>query len=561
MRRYHRGVALFLVLMITFVLTMLVGAFFGVNQSNLSTLAATYRRKEAMLAAETGLSFVQFQLEKDSTWSSGNIPAFNVAMTSQCVVSAPGGGQKIRGVYDDGRSFETTVENHLEKPAMGQFPADAVQVTSTGSSGAFNVTLAVVLKGEPIYDSAASTNGKIAMQGTDDWEVASKDTIRNWVRANDDISTPDVLTPTVPPAVQPKMKFTSASSIKGVLWSRKDIYSGSTLVDASKSQAMSVATNGIVAPRSMVNYNLYDLQLTDLKVPGGGGVTTVPPGRYVVTETTAIPIKNVDHYWGPVYVKTTQDDQPPRSLNCLTYYPQDGSTPKVYYAKSDLAAVADTAGVHPPTFGSEVPTGQLTLAPGFEYDFGAKKFTFKGNNQIQVDGDFTTGYEAPTGGSQLPTIDPDIVFESTGGTGSPPTFVNVTGDFKVTGTVTGRGALATGGDMNFVADANLSASTTDPLVLYSGHDVTIDATGKPNVQFTGLVYARNKFTLKATPTPAVPKIDKIQITGALVARNGGIQMDAAKQAILTYDPAYLQQLTKGLPNGRRRLSQMSWHVK
>lgn len=107
-----------------------------------------------------------------------------------------------------------------------------------------------------------------------------------------------------------------------------------------------------------------------------------------------------------------------------------------------------------------------------------------------------------------------------------------------------------------MADANLTAATTDPLVLYAGNNVTIDASTKNNVQFTGLVYARNQFTLKSST-----KIDEIKITGSLVARNGGIQMDAAKKATLTYDPAYLQQLTKGLPNGRRRLSQMSWHIR
>jgi hypothetical protein len=554
MRRHKKGVALFLVLMITFVLTMLVGAFFGVNQSNFAALAATYRRKEAMLAAETGLSFVKFQLEKDSTWANGNIPAFNLAMTSNCIVSAPGGGQTIKGTYDDGRVFLTTVQNRLEKAALPDFPADAVKVTSIGASGPFNVTLSVVLKGEPIYDSAASTNGKIAMQGTDDWEVKSTDTIRNWVRANDDISTPDVLNPAIPPAVTPKMQFSSASSIKGVLWSRKDIYSGTTLVDASKSQAMSLATNGIVAPHSTVNYNLYDLQLTDLKVPGSVNLVNVPPGRYVVTESTAVPIDSVPDKVMGITVGHHNVDQPPQAIRALTYYPQDGSPAQVWYPASELTRVQGSAGVHPPLNGTAVG-GAVDLG-GFSYDFGVQKFNFDGNKQFQVNGDFTTGYEAPPTGARMASVNPDIVFSSTGGGSSPPTFVNVTGNFKVTGTVTGRGALATGGNISFMADANLTAATTDPLVLYAGNNVTIDASTKNNVQFTGLVYARNQFTLKSST-----KIDEIKITGSLVARNGGIQMDAAKKATLTYDPAYLQQLTKGLPNGRRRLSQMSWHIR
>lgn len=138
---------------------------------------------------------------------------------------------------------------------------------------------------------------------------------------------------------------------------------------------------------------------------------------------------------------------------------------------------------------------------------------------------------------------------------TPPTFVNVTGEFSVTGTVTGRGAVATGGNISFKADADLTAATTDPLVLYAGNNVTIDATGKHDVKFTGLVYAKNEFNVASNTS-----LTSVNITGSLVARNGGISMAAAQKVLMTYDKAYLEQLTKGLPNGRRRLSQMSWHV-
>ena len=554
-RSRRRGIALFMVLLTTFVLTMMVGAFFGVNQSNLATLGASFRRKEAMLVAETGINYVRYQLEEDQNWGRSGITAFSNPLGSSGRVSSDGSGSTVKGEFNDGRGFVAVVSTRLGQTAAGDVPADSVQVTCKGHSGSFKVSLSVILKGQPIYDAAASTNGKINMVANTDWQIHSRDPIRNWIRANDDIHTPDILNDATR-----SMKFYSdvASSVPGVLWSRKDVFSGNTeQVDSSKIADMNAKINGITAPRSTVNNNLYDLRLTDLKVPDNTTTVTIPPGRYVVTEATAVPIKRVDHYDGlfGTYSGTTNDDQPAQAIRTLTFYPQGGGSPTVYYPSSELNRVRSTAGVRPPAFGTEVGgTVNPGGIPGFSYNFDTQKFEFAGNKQYNVDGDFSTGYEAPAIAG-LPSVDPDIVFSSGTGSSTPPTFVNVTGNFHVTGTVTGRGALATSGNISFKADADLTAATTDPLVLYSGNNVTIDASGKNDVKFTGLVYAKNEFNVAST-TP----LTSVNITGSLVARNGGINMAAAKKVLMTYDQAYLEQLTKGLPNGRRRLSQMSWHI-
>ncbi|MBX3170206.1 MAG: hypothetical protein KF760_22565 [Candidatus Eremiobacteraeota bacterium] len=550
MRRKRRfGVALFIVLLTTLMLTMMVGAFFGVNQSNFAILGSTFRRKEALLAAETGLNYVRFQLEKDQTWGVTEIPGFRERLGGLCVISAPGGGTTVRGEFSDGRVFEAEIQNRLAQPASALVPADAVRVVCKGSSGGFRTTLAVVFKGEPIYDAAASTNGKIDMTENTNWEIHSKDPIRNWVRSNDEIYTPDVLNdPT-----NHRMKFISdvSSPVSGVLWSRKDIYSGmSERVEGVRLGEMSSNIKGVLAPRSTVNNNLYDLQLSDLKVPDNTTIVNVPPGRYVVTEATAVPINREG------FIFTRDVDQPPVPIRTLTYYPAGGGTPTVYYPQSELIRVRGSAGVHPPTNGTEVSGNVVNPGgiPGFTYNFDTEKFEFSGSKQYKVDGDFATGYEAPSGGRGMVEVNPDIIFSS-GSSSGPPTFVNVTGNFDVTGTVTGRGAVATTGDIRMKAEANLAASTSDPLVLYSAGSVNIDASGKDNIRFTGLVYAQNQFNVTSST-----RISSVNITGSLVARNGGIKMNLADSVFLTYDQAYLEQLTKGLPNGRRRLKQMSWHV-
>ena len=548
-RKRRLGVALFIVLLTTLVLTMMVGAFFGVNQSNFAVLGSTFRRKEALLAAETGLNYVRFQLEKDQTWGASEIRGFREPLGGLCVISAPGGGRTVRGEFSDGRVFEAEVQNCLSQPATGQVPADAVRVVCKGQSGGFQTTLAVVLKGEPVYDAAASTNGKIDMTENTNWEVHSKDPIRNWVRSNSDIYAPDVISH----PENRRMKFVSdvGSSVRGVLWSRNDIYSGNTdKVSGARLADMNAKIDGVTAPRSTVNNNLYDLQLSDLKVPDNTTVVNVPPGRYVVTEASAVPVNREG------FIFTRDVDQPPVAIRTLTYYPAGGGTPTVYYPGSELIRVRGSAGVHPPTNGTEVgdvvnPGG----IPGFTYNFRTEKFEFSGNNQYKVNGDFATGYETPTGGARMDVITPNIVFSSGASSSSPPTFVNVTGNFDVTGTVTGRGAVATTGDIRMKAETDVVAAPADPLVLYSGGSVNIDASGKDHIRFTGLVYAKEQFNVTSTT-----RITSVNITGSLVARNGGIKMNLADNVVLTYDQAYLEQLTKGLPNGRRRLKQMSWHV-
>jgi hypothetical protein len=547
-RKRQFGVALFIVLLSTLILTMMVGAFFAVNQSNFSALGSTIRRKESLLAAETGLNFVRFQLERDQAWGATAIPAFSQNLGSLCVVSSAG-GTSVHGQFSDGREFEAEVQNQLSLPGTTMVPADAVRVVCKGKSGGFQTTLAVVFKGEPIYDAAASTNGKIDMTDNTSWEIHSKDPIRNWVRSNDEIHTPDVLND----PDHRHMRFVSdvGSPVSGVLWSRKDIYSGATdKVDTLRLGEMNQKINGVTAPRSTVNNNLYDLQLSDLKVPDNTTIVNVPPGRYVVTEASAIPVNRGG------FLGLGTEDAPAVPIRTLTYYPQGGGTPTVYYPSSELTRVRGSVGVRPPEnsyeVGDTVNPGGLA---GFTYNFATNKFEFSGSKQYKVDGDFATGYEAPVGGARMEEVNPDIVFSSNTAADAPPTFVNVTGNFNVTGTVTGRGAVATTGDILMKAEANLAASTSDPLVLYSAGSVHIDATGKDNIRFTGLVYAQNQFEVTSTD-----RISSVNVTGSLVARNGGIKMNLADNVTLTYDGAYLEKLTKGLPNGRRRIKQMSWHI-
>lgn len=567
MNRHHRGMALLMVLMLTFLLAVLVGAFFQVHQSNFATLGAGQGRSEAMLAAESGMAYARYKLEHDQTWAASDFTGTSETLGSW-KMDTVAGTRTLRGNVLDGvgqpagTRFEIEVLNNLGAASAspgGVVPKDAVKLRAMGFSRNFKAGIEVVLLGEPLYDSAASCNGKMDMSQNRSWVIKSLDEVRNWVRSNDDIYTPDVLGDPGNRA----MRFYGADEstphkAKGLAWSRKDVYSGtSSMVSGSQFAAMNLAVDGRMAPRSTLNNDIYDLKLTDLKVDPSN-LTVVPPGRFVLTESAAIPVVEHTRYVLGFPVGTYNADDPPVGIRTLTFYPEGGGSPTVHYPASELARVASehpgtVVSVTPPA-GGTVAGDTVNLAPGFDFSFSRLEFTFDDAKQYQVNGNFAVGYEAPPTTPQLPEVSPDIILMDPA---SPeaPAFLNVTHSFTVDGTLKGRGALAAQGDIFMRAETDLAASVDSPLVVWGGNDINIDASGRDRIKFSGLVYAKRDFNIvSASP------LESVRLQGALVAREGKINVANTDKVDMTYDPSYLEALTRGLPSGRRRLKQMSWRT-
>ena len=545
MRVGRRGLALIMVMMCTGMLAMLVGAFFQANRDGLTLGAAGQRRAEAQMATDSGLTYARYKLEIDQTWGKTAFTGYPEVL-GPLRVEVEGTG--LKGTLQDGRTFHLEVSNLLDLAATATQPKDSVLISVYGTSGRFRVGMEELLVGEPLYDAAVSSNGILNMRGNRTWEIHSKDRIRNWVRSNEDIYANDVFSGTN------TTTFISdvGSNIPGVMWSKKDVYAENALIDASNIAAFNQQVAGVSAPRSTMNNNIYDLKISDLKVPTSSALT-MPPGRYVLTETEAIPVNEETHGHWP-FQHQVQVDQPSQAIKAVAFYPDGGGAPQLFYPQSELDRVAGsgTPPVRPPVGGSLAAGGVVQFHPGipFAFDFNTNDFSITGDQQVQVNGNFAIGYEPPPSGT--PRLTPevaDIVFSSA----TQTTFMNVTGNFTVDGRVRGRGAVAASGEVMMKADADLSAATTDPLVFWSGGNVTIDATGKSDVKFTGLVYASNDFVVQsATP------VNEVRLTGALVARNGKVSITAANKVNMTYDPAYLEALTHGLPDNRRRLKAINW---
>ncbi|MBT9582149.1 hypothetical protein IV102_02300 [bacterium] len=535
---------------------MLVGAFFQINFDNFSLTAASQRRLEAQMAAESGLTYARYKLEMDQSWG----PPFS----GPPVVLGPlrvkvKSNTELLGEFADGRSFSLQVVNQLNQaapvlPALPTgVPKDAVKVTVRGYSQAFTSGVELLMVGEPLYDAAATSNGVLNMIGNKTWEIHSRDKIRNWIRSNDAIYANDVLSG----GNITKFKSDVGSAVPGIMWSKKDIYNQNTLLDASNLNNFNSAVNGVAAARSTMNNNIYNLKVDDLKVPTTS--IAMRPGRYVVSESSVIPINEETRGRWP-FTRTVNVDQPAQPVRAIAFYPDGGGAPQVTIPRSEMLRVAGSASPpYQPPPAVIAPSDTIILDPAgganFVYEFGTGDFKISGDQQYTVAGNFTIGYDEtpPTGlGPKLPKPDTDIIISTV----TNPTFLNVTNNFVIDGKVKGRGAVAAGKEVVMRADADLSASVTDPLVFYGGGNVTIDATGRQNVKFTGLVYANNDFKIKDTASPST--LDEVRLHGALVARNGRIDITAANAVTMTYDPAFVENLTKGLPDNHRRLKPMSW---
>ena len=88
-----------------------------------------------------------------------------------------------------------------------------------------------------------------------------------------------------------------------------------------------------------------------------------------------------------------------------------------------------------------------------------------------------------------------------------------------------------------------------------------------SVDFRGLIYAEKEVTVSGACKVVTRNdrtvfeytndtLDKLRLQGAVVARTGSINIAETKDVTLDYDPKYLNALTKGMPDDRRRVARV-----
>ncbi|MBX3171289.1 MAG: hypothetical protein KF760_28025 [Candidatus Eremiobacteraeota bacterium] len=604
-----KGIALFLVLGSTGVLAVMLGAFVTVNQSNFSTMGASFRQREALHAAETGVRFCQYKLEHDKTWAKNKFSGAEIDL----VQGTPPRGLKVeelmlktavRGaVIDDtglDQGFEIEIYNNLDNDAAQNtprvVPPDSALLVVTGHSQGFQNRCEVLLKGAPIYDSSMTANVDVNLTGNKNLQVVSVDPLRNWIRANRDI----VLGHFVEGATTENVTMsTLANAPPSVLWAKGDIKHSLTPVSGGGTyEALSGAkleqarqkinsgangiplpagynANGSLATRSSLNNNIYKLKVSDLVVPYQE--SQLEAGSYYVSSAPVSWTVNGQEYTVP--------------LRSLSIY-REGQPPEIHYDHSAfIAANLPAAGPDGLPEGFEFPNsagavmvphddGVVRLGSGpapadwpafgphaMIYAFANNGFQTNPKTMVKVDGDLNIFSNVV---DQAPVValtgDQDGQSDGSGA-------IRTTGSLGIMGTVAGRGSLiAESGDLNIMATAAVDSDWTDPenkVILY-GKNVSIWGGDKPVVAFNGLAYAQENLSihggvqLTVNPdrtlsfAPSAQKLKTVWINGAAVAATGSLKIDSCDNVTALYNDYYLKKFTKGLPQNHKRLEQMWW---
>ena len=558
MKKQKHGIALFLVLLVTGLVVMLIGAFFGVNQASLSLLGASTKQHEAMLAAQSGVDYAYFRLERDqswcttaanATWSDADGPSPGTMTLSETVDSITGIGRCVGNIstnqgMTDQQSFVMEVYNNLDnhtgaKSFSGlpvQVQANTCIVNCHGLSGGFQVNLQICFQGDPAYDASITSNGPLDMHGTKNWQVASADNVRNWVRSNSDIYAPDVLADP-PGSYRVEIAPASASGFPGVLWSKRDVYSGSTnLVGAADMSKMQIRTGvpghpALITTKANLNNEIYKLNVSDLAMNTTAGNCVIPGGIYKLGSAAV----TYSYDWDIPGTNTTPGDSGSGSHAVLHHTLMAGNG-TVYYLPADHPAPHEgnisNESYNEGALGTSAPGGKVRLGStaddAFYFDINTGKFHSDGSRPIQVDGPFTIATD-----EKSDTHAPALIFNNDA---SRPGMLFAAGDITLMGTVTGAACIASQHNVRIPSESHIDLNS--PGIALYGANVTLDAIGSTNAAFQGLVYAAQDFIINTNSTLGV-----INIRGALVAQNGSIKIPQANTVNMTYDPQYLQIYT------------------
>jgi len=558
-----------LVLTVTSVVVMMTGAFVAANHANFASLGASQRQREAELVTDSATEYIYYRLEQDQKFGSvpfrGNdeIPLQNGGLR----VYQVNGQTEITGTLLDeggtGRepSFRAHIYNNLDtlksENQNVKVPPDCVLIRITGTSGSFTSRCDILYRGEPLFDASVTANKLVQLASNEKISIASTDKSRNWLRSNGNIElnrfAQDLGTTKIKP---------TPGGLEGVVWAKGKIFSGAKRGDSDpglEGAALGRAAEkagGVLAPKSRLNHDIYKLRSQDLNLGNKDKQAwgNVAPGTYSVDEG--------DVKWFEDGVKKHA------VVRIVSYTPPTGVT-QFFYDGSKFGAGAElpqgwgVASAVSDTYGVVRLGGTTENKAALTYNFETNTFSAD-NSAIQVAGDLRIT-------SKIDGCVPSIKLKSDEDSSG---VIQATGSISIQGTLTGGGALVADGDIHLMCNpqvfngdgAEVDADKNSGVVLY-GQNVNIYGGSNRTVDFKGLIYAENEVKIKGgvkvvtvdgllTWVATENKLDKLSLEGAVVARTGGVDITETDEVSLTYNQAYLNALTKGMPDNRRRIARI-----
>jgi hypothetical protein len=287
--RRRRGVALTFTLLIMVVLILLLGAFVQVYRSHYAISHQSTSSQAARLGCESIHDYVAYRLEHDRGWAAQPFDKITTKETFGGVIEAGEvlGTHRIRGrIPDLDLSFEAEVYSHLtdgvDEEVSSRVPSGRalclVAVTRGQTTRRAEFTYSVA----PLFDSSVLTRADLYVDSYG-LRMSSKDPDRNFIRAEGDITVPNVLT-------DARSRFLEVGTEKadsdGMLWSKGDIHTftgGATPTTIASSEQIAKAnenSGGRIFSNAGSDFSIFDLEAGDLKLPADQNSLDVPSGRW-----------------------------------------------------------------------------------------------------------------------------------------------------------------------------------------------------------------------------------------------------------------------------------------
>ena len=410
---------------------------------------------------------------------------------------------------------------------------------------------------------------------------------------------------------------------KGLLYSGEDVLSDGRILDDEQTTQASQASGGRIVRKGNKRVDVYDLTPDNISQPTSGELKhdiEVPPGEFRFTTVNADVLIEEKFNQGKGEASTRYIREI-RTIDVCAYYDPPGSEEPVKIMRGELSNVtpnqrivtADIPPIEGETEYTPVEVGsKFYLDSSFEGsgstadgkiipEHGIRSNKNNGSGPVVIDLDSHSLQVAPNTrvrpkprpkGSTLPPSSFELNVER----GAPPQFflgtesndviLDADGDIKVgNGHTTGLGTvISRQGSVDlqpvlakeryeYVYDPDkktyerktkkgveIQASDKyDGLVIYAGKDVNIKNPNSAKWTFRGFVYAQGHFNFDLNNEDAT-------FFGSVVSRadssdgQPSFAMDNGRKLGFIYDPEYLKQLTRDLPNNWTRLEAVVWNV-
>ena len=555
----HRGIALISVLIAMTLSVMLLGAFLGNNQSHMELMRGGRSGDAVQEATESTFSYLKFRIEHDKTFATTRFtndrrnsdPEMAATMRVDEMAGESGDEHATLEISVVGTDAVVTAEilNNLQgTTSRGGVAAAQCRIRLVTNHLSRRSVQEITLQTPPLYDSSLASSEGILID-SESVVFNSRDPVRNQVRSSGHVrlgtsgSTFDFR----------RGQNTSAPN-QGLVWSQEDILlNGASLRDSNNLADAQNRTRGQFVTDAQTRLNLHELTMDEVKL--GRQSINIDAGHWVFARGV------VEYNAGLAGTRTANIPMLQRRTSRL-----DPSTTEDFYflhkdlpgwLNNDSARMVESPGATNHNKGSigDHYNG-FQLEPGLKVHLGQGKFELDADRNLEVNGDFALF-------SANPDIDPQVNFVPSDNNANTRGSISVHGSLEIEGFVRGSGNLIAEGDVLLRPNSiDTNADTDSDLAIYSGNNVMIRPPASllepaRQLNFKGLVYAANNFTFQAH-TESFAGSQTLNIEGALIARNGHVNIQNAKETNITYNPDYLDNLVKELPDNRTHLEVLVW---